>query len=124
MPRPLIPTRLKPTQGFSHFIHLALNVLLPVLAYILVRIDFVSLAILLIVLSKWRMFAVKPRYWLSNLVANGVDILVAVSLVLFMANTTSSWWQLFWAAAYVAWLIWLKPRSDVLSVTAQAMVGQ
>lgn len=104
--------------------HLALLFLLPLVIYILVRINFVSLAILIIFLSKWRMFAVRPRYWLANLVANGVDIIVGVSLVLFMANTTVVWWQIFWAAAYAGWLTWLKPKSDVLSVSAQAMIGQ
>jgi hypothetical protein len=117
-------SKIKPVQGFSYLFHLGLLVLLPILAYILVRIDFVGLAILLIFLSKWRMFAVRPRYWLANLVANGVDITVAISLVLFMANTTVVWWQLFWTLVYGAWLVWLKPKSDVLSVSAQAMIGQ
>src|SRR3954469_23496144 len=85
-------SRLKPTKGFSHIFYLALNGLLPILAYILVRIDFVAIAIFLIFLSKWRMFAVRPRYWVANLIANGVDIMVAVSLVVFMASTTGVWW--------------------------------
>jgi hypothetical protein len=124
MPRLPLPDRFKPTQGFPHFIHLALNGLLPILAYILVRIDFVSLAILMILLSKWRMFAVRPRYWLTNIISSGVDIIVSIALVLFIANTSVTWWQLFWAALFGAWLIWLKPRSDVLSVSAQAMTAQ
>jgi hypothetical protein len=119
-----LPSRIKPVRGFSHIAHIALLVLLPILAYILVRIEFVFLAILLIFLSKWRMFAVRPRYWVTNLVANGIDIIVAVSLVLFMANTSVVWWQLFWTVLYAAWLVWLKPKSDVLSVSAQAMIGQ
>lgn len=119
-----LAARIKPVKGFSHAFYLALNGLLPILAYILVRIDFVGLAILLIVLSKWRMFAVRPRFWMTNLITNGVDIMVAVSLVLFMASTTVVWWQLLWTLAYGGWLIWLKPRYDVLSVTAQAMIGQ
>lgn len=119
-----IPDRIKPTKGFSHAIHLGLNGLLPILTFVLVRIEFVALAIGLIFLAKWRMFAVRPRYWLANIIANGVDIVVGVSLVLFMANVSSEWWQLFWTAAYGGWLIWLKPRSDVLSVSAQAMLGQ
>jgi hypothetical protein len=119
-----LPSRIKPVRGFAHAVHLALLFLLPILAYILVRINFVSLAILMIFLSKWRMFAVRPRYWQANLVANGVDIIVGVSLVLFMANTTVVWWQILWAAAYASWLTWLKPKSDVLSVSAQAMIGQ
>src|SRR5579862_4281914 len=102
--------RFKPTQGFSHLFYLALNGLLPILAYILVRIDFVAVALGLIFLSKWRMFAVRPRYWVANLISNGVDIMVAVSLVVFMASTTVVWWQLFWTLLYGLWLIWLKPR--------------
>lgn len=121
---PALRAKIKPLRGFAHLIHIALTAGLPLLAYVLVRIDFVSLAILLIVLSKWRMFAVRPRYWLANITANGVDIMVGVALVLFMANTTVEWWQLFWAALYVGWLVFLKPRSDVLSVSAQAMIGQ
>ncbi len=119
-----VKARFKPVQGFSNSIHIALLVALPVLAYVLVNIDFVGLAIALVLLSKWRMLAVKPRYWLVNTVAGGVDIIVSVALVLFMANTSSGWWQLVWAVIYGGWLLWLKPRSDVLSVSAQAMIGQ
>ncbi len=119
-----LPARIKPTKGFSHLLYLALNVLLPILAYILVRIDFVGLAIALVLLSKWRMFAVRPRYWIANIIQNGVDMMVAISLIIFMASTVVVWWQLLWAALYGAWLLWLKPRYDVLSVSAQAMIGQ
>lgn len=116
--------KIKPVRGFSHAFHIVLKVLLPVLAYILVRIDFVGLAILLILIAKWRIFAVQPRYWVVNVVSNGVDLMVGISLVLFMANTSVVWWQLFWMVVYAGWLVWLKPRSDVLSVSAQAMIGQ
>jgi hypothetical protein len=113
-----LPARIKPTKGYSHLFYIGLNLLLPLLAYILVRIDFVSVAIVLVLLSKWRMFAVRPRYWVINLIQNGVDIMVAVSLIIFMASTSVVWWQLLWAAAYGTWLVWLKPRYDVLSVLA------
>lgn len=122
--RSLIPGRIKPAKGFSHAIHVALLILLPALSYILVRINFVAIAILLVLLSKWRVVAVRPRYWLANVVANGVDIIVGVSFIIFMSNTSVTWWQLFWAALFAGWLIWLKPKSDVLSVSAQAMIGQ
>jgi len=119
-----LPSNFKPAKGFSHLFYVALNGLLPILAYILVRIDFVGLAILLALLSKWRMFAVRPRYWIANLIQNGVDIMVVVSLIIFMASTGVVWWQLLWTLLYGAWLIWLKPRYDVLSVSAQAMIAQ
>lgn len=119
-----LPAKIKPIKGFSHLAHIGLVALLPVLAYILVRTNFVAPAILLAILSKWRMFAVRPRYWMANIIANGVDITVAVALILFMASTASTWWQLFWTGLWALWLIWLKPRYDVLSVSAQAMIGQ
>lgn len=119
-----LPAKIKPTQGFSHAAHIALKALLPLLAYMLVRTDFVGPAILLVLLSKWRMFAVRPRYWVANLISNGVDIIVAVALILFMASTAIEWWQLFWAVLWAGWLIGLKPRYDAMSVSIQAMIGQ
>lgn len=116
--------KFKPARGFSHAIHIGLLALMPILAYILVRINFVSIAILLVLISKWRIVAVRPRYWLANTTANGVDILVGITLVMFMSNTSITWWQVFWTVVYIGWLTWLKPKSDVLSVSAQAMVGQ
>lgn len=114
----------KPASGFSHFIHLGLNIVLPILAYVLVRIDFVTVAILLVLLAKWRILAVRPRYWLVNIASNGIDILVSISFVMLMSATFADWWQLFWMGLYISWLVWLKPKSDVLSVSAQAMIGQ
>lgn len=119
-----LSARIKPTRGFSHVIHITLNGLLPILAFILVRINLVPLAILLVVLAKWRIFAVRPRYWVANVVSNGIDITVSVSFILFMASTASTWWQIFWVLSYAGWLIYLKPRYDVFSVSAQAMAGQ
>lgn len=119
-----IPTKIKPTLGFSHLAHIGLKALLPLLAYILVRTNFVGPAILLAALSKWRMFAVRPRYWITNIISNGVDLTVAIALILFMASTASTWWQLFLTLLWAGWLIWLKPRYDVLSVSVQAMIGQ
>lgn len=121
---PRLPSKLKPARGFSHFLHILLKVLLPLLVYVLVRIEFVSLAVTVILLSKWRMFAVRPRYWGINILSNGVDILVAVALTVFMASTGEQWWQLFWTAVYALWLVVLKPRSGVLAVSLQAGLGQ
>jgi hypothetical protein len=116
--------RLRPRSGFSQVLHLGLLALLPLLLYILIRIDFVPLAAALIILSKWRMLAVRPRYWPANIRANSVDIMVGVSVVLFMASTSVSLWQMIWAAVYGLWLIFLKPGSSALMVSLQAMVAQ
>jgi hypothetical protein len=121
--RPLL-RKLKPASGFAHFFHLALLLLLPALIFVLVRLDFVQLALSIIVLSKWRMFAVRPRFWAANVRANAVDLIVGMSVVLFMQHAGGFGVQLLWAALYAAWLIYIKPASDTLMITAQAFIGQ
>lgn len=115
---------MKPTSGVAHALHLVLVVILPLIVFMLVRLDFVQLALSVVVLSKWRMFAVRPRFWAANVRANAVDLMVGLSAVLFMAQSGSLLIQLMWGVAYAAWLLVLKPRSDVAAVTAQAFVAQ
>ena len=121
--RPLI-AKIKPASGFSRLAHVGLNVLLALLVFVLVRIDFVQLALAIILLSKWRMFAVRPRFWPANIRANSVDIIVSVSILLFMVhNASTSWLQLALTVAYVLWLLVIKPASSALLVSVQAMTG-
>lgn len=117
-------TRIKPKRGIANALHLGLNILLPVLSFVLVRMSFVTLAIALVICSKWRIFAVKPRYWFANVRSNAVDIIVGVSFISFMAHAPSQAWQLVWTALYAVWLIFLKPRSSPFWVSVQAMIGQ
>jgi hypothetical protein len=121
--RPIL-RNLKPTSGFAHLLHLGLLVILPGAVFILVRLNFVQLAILVVILSKWRMFAVRPRFWPANIRANAVDLMVGLSVVLFMTHSNSMLLQFIWAALYAIWLIAIKPRSSVLIVTLQAFIGQ
>ncbi len=117
-------TKIRPVEGFSQTLHLALTIALPVLVYILVRIDLAQLAIVVIILSKWRMFAVRTRYWLANLQANAVDILVGISLIVFMTQTSSQLWQLIWAVMYALWLLLVKPSATLFGVASQALIAQ
>lgn len=119
-----LPSKIKPKKGFSHILHIALVAMVPFWSYIFVRVDFVGLAIALVLLSKWRMLAVRPRYWWAHILSNSVDILVSISFVIFMSSTPTQWWQLLWAVIFGVWLIVLKPRSDLLSVSAQALICQ
>lgn len=119
-----IPNKLKPTQGFSHYFHIGLTSFLPAIIFVLVRIDFVLLAVAIVLLSKWRMFVVRPRYWLINLVSNAVDIIVGLSTVVFMSHTSSMLFQLLIAGVYAVWLVFIKPGSSMLSVSAQALISQ
>jgi len=120
--RPLI-NKLKPAGGFSRYAHVGSNLVLALLVFVLVRIDFAPLALTLILLSKWRMFVVRPRFWPANIRANAIDIIVSVSLLVFMSHSSSQLAQLVWAAVYAAWLLLIKPASGPLMVSVQAMTG-
>lgn len=122
----LLPFKLKPSGGVSSTLHLGLLILLPLAVFVLVRLGdtFISLAYAIVLLSKWRMFAVRPRFWPAIIRANSVDIMVGLAVVLFMTHSSSQWLQLLWAAAYGVWLIYLKPATSMFMTTIQAGVGQ
>src|SRR3982750_2425951 len=120
----LLLRKLKPASGVSHFLHLVLLLILPVAVFVLVRLGFSVPALIVIVLSKWRMFAVRPRFWAANIRANAVDLMVGLSAVLFMAYYDSILIQAFWAALYAIWLTAVKPGTSIASITAQACIGQ
>lgn len=117
-------SRIKPKSGFSPLVHLFFTALVPALIYVFVQWNLVGVAFAIILLSKWRMFSVQPRHWWSNIRANAVDLIVGVSAVVFMTQTASSGLRLLWAVAYGVWLIVMKPRSSILAVSLQAIIGQ
>ncbi len=116
--------RIRPASGYSHVIHLMLMIVLPLIAYVLVRINLSQLAIGIVLLSKWRVLAVRPRHWLAYIRANAVDIVVGVSIVLFMTQTNSQIWQIIWTVVYMTWLLLIKPSSTLLGISAQALIAQ
>jgi hypothetical protein len=101
-----------------------LTALLPIAAFLLVRLEFGGVAVLVVFLSKWRMFAVKARHWPANIRANAVDIFVGLSFVIFMASTTVMSLQLLWAALYAVWQLVVKPQSTTLWIGIQALIAQ
>lgn len=81
-------------------------------------------ALLLVLLSKWRVLAVRPRYWLANIQANLVDFIVSFSTVIFLFGAQeSSVLQIIITILYIAWLLVLKPRSKRHMVVIQAGVA-
>lgn len=122
--RPLL-LKIKPTNGFDAVFHSAYRLAIPLAVFILVRLDIgLWLPMLVILLSKWRIFSVRPRFWPAILRANSVDIMVGVATVLFMVNSESVSYQLLWALLYGIWLIYIKPSSSILMVSLQASIGQ
>jgi hypothetical protein len=115
--------KIKPASGFSKVVYVVFNVLMPLFVFVLVRTDFVTLALAIILLSKWRMFVVRPRFWPAHIRANAVDIIVGVSLLLFMASSDTQFMQAVWTAAYIVWLLFIKPASSPLLVSVQALIA-
>lgn len=117
--------KVKPKHGFAHFFHLGLVSVVPLIAYVFIRLDFFSLAIAVVLLSKWRMFAVRPRHWIAHIRTNAVDIIVSLSLISFMiASNDSRLVQLFWLIVFEIWLLYLKPKTSTLMVSLQALLAQ
>lgn len=78
-------------------------------------------AFALVLLSKWRMLAVRPRFWFANIQSNVVDIIVGLSVVVLLyAASGSLIVQLIIACFYVGWLLFIKPRSKRHYVILQA----
>jgi len=109
----------------SEVAYVILNIALAVMLLILVLVVNVPWPALgLVLLSKWRIFAVRSRYWAANIRANLVDVIVGVSMVIFLyAASGDLASQIGLTAIYIAWLLFLKPKSKRAYVAAQAMVG-
>lgn len=125
--------KLKPESGLSSALHYALNALLPSVIlgifwlaklYGLTNNVPMITAAALVLLSKWRMLAIKPRFWFSNIRSNLVDIFLGLSVVSFIAGTSNFYIQLIWAVVYTFWLSWLKPQSKPVPVMIQALLAQ
>lgn len=83
------------------------------------------LAYLLVILSKWRVFAVRPRFWVANMQTNLLDTIVGLSVVtLLWQNMGNLAYQIFMMFLFIAWLVLLKPRSKRFWVVIQGGVTQ
>jgi hypothetical protein len=120
----MLVSKVRPGKGFSHLFHVVLVGLLPLLVYLFVRLEFYNVALAIILLSKWRMFAVRPRHWLAHVRTNAVDIIASLSFLTFMINSESMSMQLVWLIAYEVWVLYLKPGSTTLLIGLQALIGQ
>src|SRR3990167_5937941 len=119
----LLTERIKPTKGFSHFFHVMLIASLPVGLFVLVRLEFIALAFVLLFISKWRIFAVRMRYWPANIRLSTVDILFGSGIIFAMASANYMSTQLVWAGVYLIWLLYVKPSSGKLMIALQAVLA-
>ncbi|MBI5357352.1 hypothetical protein HZB74_00670 [Candidatus Saccharibacteria bacterium] len=115
--------KIRPGRGFAHAFHLSIIAILPPLILVLVRLDFNLIALAILLLSKWRMFALHPRHWIAHIRTNAVDIIASVSFLVFMASTSTMWIQIVWMILFEIWLLYIKPGTSVGMVSAQAVIA-
>jgi len=121
-------------RSFIHeVLYIVLNVFLALLVMALVRVTGVYWpSLLLVFISKWRILAVRPRFWSANIQANLVSIIVSVSYVIFLylAQTLDSLTysqtliiHVILALAYILWLLFIKPKSKRIFIVLQAAIA-
>lgn len=117
---------------FHEVIYVSLNIGLAIALMVLVKITGSLLpAFGLVMLSKWRVFAVRPRFWFANMQTNLVSTIVDVSIVtfLYIANMSNIsefrilTIQILLVLVHIAWLLFLKPKSKRSYVVSQAAVA-
>ncbi len=109
----------------SGLIYVLLNISLPLmLLIVLFTTKSLPLGMGLIILSKWRVLAVRPRYWLKNIRSNLVDLIVGLSIaVLIYQSAGSLVLQILLTVLFAVWLLILKPKSSNRAVIAQSGIA-
>ena len=111
---------------YSQLIYIILNIVMAIA--VLVSVYFFSapvLSLFLVVLSKWRVFAVKPRFWWVNIQSNLIDFIVGLGFVawLIQIGNTNLFTQAVLTIVYIGWLLLIKPRSTRKFVIAQGLIS-
>lgn len=107
-------------------VHTFMNILLGIAAVLLtVFSGSPLLGILLVLVSKWRIFAVRSRYLWLNIKSNLVDLIVGISVVLLSYYAGSALMPVHFVlmAIYVVWLLIIKPMSTETANLAQSLIA-
>lgn len=106
----------------SELVYVGLNVAFAItLLVIVLAIDSPLPAFALVLLSKWRILAVRPRYWFVNVQTNLVDIIVSLSIVILLYSAGGAIAvQVLLTALYITWLLYVKPKSKRVFIAVQA----
>ena len=110
----------------STMVHVFLNLLLGISAVLITVLSGSPiLGLILVLLSKWRVFAVRSRFLLLNIKSNLVDIIVGFSVVLLTYYAGSSFLPVDFIlmAVYCIWLLIIKPLSSENATLIQSLVA-
>lgn len=122
----------KHRSAISEVIYVSLNVGLAIGLMLIVKVtSLIWPAFVLLALSFWRIFAVRPQFWFANIQANLVSFITGTSYVIFLYVVQSlgfgeaeSWILMaVLAAFYTVWLLVLKPLSKRKYIILQAGVA-
>lgn len=123
---------IKRRSFLNELIYVVLNIALAIALMLIIQTTgSIWLALALVALSLWRVFAVRPRFWVAHIRANLVNAIVSVSYVVFLysAGSTSTddssvaILRIIWALLYIGWLLLLKPQSKRVYIVTQAAVA-
>ena len=104
----------------SSAVHVFLNLLLGVGSVLITVLSGSPLlGLLLVFISKWRIFAVRSRYLWLNIKSNLVDLIVGVSVVLLTYYAGSS----FLVVDFILMAIFIKPLSSEQATLAQSLIA-
>ena len=110
----------------SNLVHVFLNLLLGVGAVLVTVLSGSPvLGILLVLMSKWRIFAVRARYLWLNIKSNLVDLIVGLSVVLlaYYAGSVFVPADFILMAFYSIWLLFIKPWSTEIGTMVQSLIA-
>ena len=110
----------------STMVHVFLNLLLGVGAVLITVLSGSPvLGLILVLLSKWRVFAVRSRFILLNIKSNLVDIIVGCSIVLLTYYAGASFLPVDFIlmAVYCIWLLVIKPLSSENATLIQSLTA-
>lgn len=116
----------KSRNMLSSVIHVIFNIILGIGSVLITVVSGSWLiGIITILISKWRTFAVRPRYWLLNLKSSLVDLIVGLSIVTIAYCSGTSMLAIHYILCilYPLWLVILKPMSTELATKLQALVA-
>jgi hypothetical protein len=108
----------------SHYLHIAFRALLPVSMFLLVKSDFINIAVIMVLLSKWRIFSVKARHWAANISANAVDIIFSLaSIGAYRAFASNNQALILLLVGALYWNMYIKPKSSPAYVSLQGVIA-
>ena len=121
----LLKTTHKTSKIISNLFYILLNIALA--AMVIVTVDLFAspwVGLALVVISKWRVLAVKMRFWWANIVSNSTDLLVGISYVaiVYYFGETYLIYQIGTAVLYLIWLLLIKPGSSPRAIMTQGLI--